>query len=112
MEASQQESTQELNGFSTRGPCLSLGSSLYKLKARVIGLTKKMKKIGDDDPRRVTHSFKVGLALTLVSIFYYVTPLFVGFGVSAMWAILTVVVVMEYTVGMHANNVLPFDQFV
>ncbi|KAF8647628.1 hypothetical protein HU200_065263 [Digitaria exilis] len=59
----------------------------------------KVGRIARDDPRRVAHSFKVGLALTLVSVLYYVTPLFNGFGGSAMWAVLTVVIVMEFTVG-------------
>lgn len=70
-----------------------------KTRTMVVELSKKVKKIGEDDPRRIAHSFKVGLALTLVSVFYYVTPLFDGFGVSSMWAVLTVVVIMEYTVG-------------
>ncbi|KAF8749584.1 hypothetical protein HU200_012599 [Digitaria exilis] len=59
----------------------------------------KVGRIAREDPRRVAHSFKVGLALTLVSVLYYVTPLFNGFGGSAMWAVLTVVIVMEFTVG-------------
>ncbi|KAL6650636.1 hypothetical protein ACP70R_009561 [Stipagrostis hirtigluma subsp. patula] len=63
------------------------------------GFAGKVAKIARDDPRRVAHSLKVGLALTLVSVLYYVTPLFNGFGVSTLWAVLTVVVVMEYTVG-------------
>ena len=41
----------------------------------------------------------VGLALTLVSVFYYVTPLFNGWGDSTIWAVITVVFVMEFTVG-------------
>ncbi|KAJ0973344.1 hypothetical protein J5N97_021303 [Dioscorea zingiberensis] len=73
---------------------------LNKIHAKVTGMFSKLKKIAEDDPRRVSHSLKVGLALTLVSLVYYVTPLFNGFGSSsAMWAVLTVVVVMEYTVG-------------
>ncbi|PIM99223.1 hypothetical protein CDL12_28288 [Handroanthus impetiginosus] len=32
---------------------------------------KKMKEIGEDDPRRIVHSINVGLALTLVSLLYY-----------------------------------------
>ncbi|XP_010912068.2 aluminum-activated malate transporter 1-like [Elaeis guineensis] len=67
--------------------------------AKVVGLAKKVKKIGEDDPRRVVHSFKVGLALSLVSLYYYISPLFNSFGTSAIWAVLTVVVVMEYTAG-------------
>uniref|UniRef100_A0A0D9W4T8 Uncharacterized protein n=1 Tax=Leersia perrieri TaxID=77586 RepID=A0A0D9W4T8_9ORYZ len=65
----------------------------------VIGFAGRLARIAADDPRRVVHSLKVGLALTLVSVLYYVTPLFKGFGVSTLWAVLTVVVVMEYTVG-------------
>ncbi|KAF8397977.1 hypothetical protein HHK36_016903 [Tetracentron sinense] len=70
-----------------------------KLKANVIEVFKKTKKLRQDDPRRVTHSLKVGLALTLVSLFYYFRPLYDGFRVSAIWAILTVVIVFEFTVG-------------
>lgn len=76
-----------------------------KLKDKVMGTMKKMKKIGQDDPRRVLHSIKVGLALTLVSLFYYFRPLYDGFGQAGMWAILTVVVVFEFTVGKyHISN--------
>ncbi|KAI0496026.1 hypothetical protein KFK09_022333 [Dendrobium nobile] len=74
---------------------LLISDSMQKLKE----LAQKIRKIGKDDPRRVLHSLKVGLALTLVSIFYYVNPLFHAIGTSIMWAVLTVVVVMEYTVG-------------
>lgn len=74
-------------------------SLVDSLSTRVVEFFRKVKKTGEDDPRRIGHSFKVGLALTMVSVFYYVTPLFDGFGVSTMWAVLTVVVVMEYTVG-------------
>jgi len=56
-------------------------------------------KVGKEDPRRVVHSLKVGLALTLVSLLYLIKPLFEGIGQNAMSAVLTVVVVMEFTVG-------------
>ncbi|XP_022766051.1 aluminum-activated malate transporter 8-like [Durio zibethinus] len=69
------------------------------LKVRVISISKSIKKLGQDDPRRLTHSMKVGLALTLVSLLYYARPLYDGFGVSGMWAVLTVVVLFEFTVG-------------
>ncbi|KAK6289991.1 hypothetical protein POUND7_001532 [Theobroma cacao] len=69
------------------------------LKAKVISIAKSIMKLGQDDPRRLIHSLKVGLALTLVSLLYYARPLYDGFGVSGMWAVLTVVVVFEFTVG-------------
>ncbi|KAL7137248.1 hypothetical protein ABFS83_10G080000 [Erythranthe nasuta] len=69
------------------------------IKSKVMGTMNNTKKIGEDDPRRIVHSFKVGLALTLASLFYYLRPLYDGFGQAGMWAILTVVVVFEFTVG-------------
>lgn len=62
-------------------------------------VAKSVKKIGGDDPRRIVHSFKVALALTIVSLFYYFNPLYDSFGIAGMWAILTVIFVFEYTVG-------------
>ncbi|GLJ39485.1 hypothetical protein SUGI_0806610 [Cryptomeria japonica] len=56
-------------------------------------------KLGKDDPRRVIHAMKVGLALSLVSLFYLMEPLFNGVGDNAIWAIMTVVVVFEFTAG-------------
>ncbi|KAF8395469.1 hypothetical protein HHK36_019415 [Tetracentron sinense] len=70
-----------------------------KFKAKVAEVAKKTKKLGQDDPRRIIHSLKVGLAFTFVSLLYFFRPLYDGFGVSAMWAVLTVVYVFEFTVG-------------
>ncbi|CAL5431965.1 unnamed protein product [Camellia sinensis] len=70
-----------------------------RIKSKALDLAKKIQKVGQDDPRRITHSLKVGLAITLVSLFYYVRPLYNGFGSSSMWAVFTVVVVFEFSVG-------------
>ncbi|WJX94919.1 Aluminum-activated malate transporter 12, variant 2 [Trifolium repens] len=57
-------------------------------------------KVGCDDPRRVIHAFKVGLSLTLVSLLYLLEPIFKGIGRNnAIWAVMTVVVVFEFTAG-------------
>ncbi|KAI4327261.1 hypothetical protein L6164_019744 [Bauhinia variegata] len=58
-----------------------------------------MWKVGREDPRRVIHGFKVGLSLTLVSLLYLLEPLFEGIGQNAIWAVMTVVVVLEFTAG-------------
>ncbi|KAH9293622.1 hypothetical protein KI387_041175 [Taxus chinensis] len=58
----------------------------------------KMFELGRDDPRRVIHAIKVGLALSVVSLFYLMEPLFDGVGDNAIWAIMTVVV-FEFTAG-------------
>ncbi|KAK6128424.1 hypothetical protein DH2020_037836 [Rehmannia glutinosa] len=65
----------------------------------VSGAAKEAKKLGEEDPRRIVHSLKVGLAITVVSLLYYFDFLYEGFGVSAMWAVITVVVVFEFSVG-------------
>lgn len=57
-------------------------------------------KVGREDPRRVIHAFKVGLSLTLVSLLYLLEPLFKGIGQNAIWAVMTVVVVLEFTAGL------------
>lgn len=75
-----------------------------KIRKKITEKAREAKKLGKDDPRRIIHSFKVGLAITLVSLFYYFRPLYEGFGVSAMWAVLTVVVVFEFSVGKLTIN--------
>lgn len=73
----------------------------------------KILKLGKDDPRRVTHSIKVGISLTLVSLLYLLEPLFNGngaikeIGENVLWAVMTVVVVLEFTAGkliLHADH--------
>jgi hypothetical protein len=66
---------------------------------RVAKFMRKAWRIGADDPAKVVHCLKVGLALSLVSIFYYMRPLYDGVGGNAMWAIMTVVLVFESNVG-------------
>ncbi|KAK9939170.1 hypothetical protein M0R45_015877 [Rubus argutus] len=72
---------------------------LKRLWGKIVTFGLKLKKLGQDDPRRIVHSLKVALALTLVSVLFYFQPLYEGFGLAAMWAILTVVVVFEFSVG-------------
>nr|GMD47815.1 aluminum-activated malate transporter 8-like [Ipomoea batatas] len=74
-------------------------SVLGKMKDKVVEIAKNVEKIGRDDPRKIVHSAKVGVALTLNSLFYYYDPLYEGFGQSGIWALLTVVFVFEFTVG-------------
>ncbi|XP_024986710.1 aluminum-activated malate transporter 12-like [Cynara cardunculus var. scolymus] len=60
---------------------------------------RKIWKLGRDDPRRAIHSIKVGVSLTLVSLLYLLNPLFKGVGENVIWAVMTVVVVLEFTAG-------------
>ncbi|KAJ9554765.1 hypothetical protein OSB04_009379 [Centaurea solstitialis] len=76
-----------------------LKPSFSKIKHAMVEFGMRIKKIGEDDPRRIAHSFKVASAITLVSMVYYLQPVYNGMGDAGMWAILTVVVVFEYTAG-------------
>lgn len=90
---------QENTGF-TKNTWNLVNGLIKKLVNSVTNAAKEAKKLAEDDPRRVVHSFKVGLAISLVSLFYYFDdPIYDGFGVSAMWAVITVVVVFEFSVG-------------
>jgi hypothetical protein len=84
-------------GFFTQGRSW-LKALPVKFKANMVGMARNIKKLGQEDPRRVVHSLKVGLALTLVSTLYYLS-LSKTFGVDAIWAVMTVVLVFEFSVG-------------
>ncbi|KAI4319544.1 hypothetical protein MLD38_033130 [Melastoma candidum] len=80
--------------FATR-----IKSSVMETGYGIVRLGKSLRMLGEEDPRRIIHSFKFGLALTLVSLLYYVRPLWDEFGVSGMWAIITVIVDFDFSVG-------------
>ncbi|KAL3499070.1 hypothetical protein ACH5RR_041802 [Cinchona calisaya] len=60
-----------------------------------------------DDPRKVIHYVNVGITLSVVSLFYYMRPLYDGVGGTAVRAVMTVVVVFEYTFGRCNNIKMP-----
>ncbi|KAF8379978.1 hypothetical protein HHK36_027445 [Tetracentron sinense] len=85
----------------------------FRLQGLILGLVMKIWRflekawdLGVDEPRKIIHCLKVGMALTVVSLFYYMRPLYEGVGGNAMWAVLTVVVVFEYTVGATLSKSL------
>ncbi|XP_010269981.1 PREDICTED: aluminum-activated malate transporter 12-like [Nelumbo nucifera] len=78
---------------------LEIEIALTKMRRSLGLLWRKIWRVGREDPRRVIHSLKVGLALTLVSFLYLMEPLFKGVGQNAIWAVMTVVVVLEFTAG-------------
>ncbi|XP_030548006.1 aluminum-activated malate transporter 10-like [Rhodamnia argentea] len=81
-------------------PRLALkGFLVVGLMARVLNFLEKAWALGVSEPKKVIHGMKVGIALSLVSLFYYMRPLYDGVGGNAMWAVMTVVVVFEYNVG-------------
>ncbi|KAI3710514.1 hypothetical protein L2E82_40297 [Cichorium intybus] len=81
--------------------CLGKKSRAFieKMKKFVSSGCSKIWKVGRDDPRRAIHALKVGFSLTVVSLLYLMEPLFKGVGQNAIWAVMTVVVVLEFTAG-------------
>ena len=64
------------------------------------------KRCSQGSMRKVGHSGKVGIALVLFSLLYLLDPLFTEVGENAMWAIMTVVVVFEFSAGLPIINPL------
>jgi hypothetical protein len=79
----------------------TLGTLFNKSWGNLVKVTNMVKEIGQDDPRRVIHSFKVGLALVLIYILHHFRPSFYGFRENIIWAVLTVVLVFEFSVGKY-----------
>lgn len=59
---------------------------------------------GQYDSIKLIHSIKVGISLVLVSLLYLLKPLYDQVGENAMWAIMTVVVVFEFFVGLSPSQ--------
>lgn len=78
---------------------LGLKGLIAGMVSKVSNFLRKAWDLACNDPRKVIHCLKVGMALTAVSLFYYMRPLYEGVGGNAMWAVMTVVVVFENTVG-------------
>ncbi|XXG42993.1 hypothetical protein AAC387_Pa01g3131 [Persea americana] len=72
---------------------------LERMKKWTVRMHQMVWKVGKDDPRRVVHSIKVGLSLTLLSLIYLLEPLFQGIGQNAIWAVLFVILIFEFTAG-------------
>ncbi|CAM8974526.1 unnamed protein product [Rhodiola kirilowii] len=83
---------------------LGLNSLVLGFVFRVRNVFENAWNIGVAEPQKVMHCLKVGLALTFVSLFYYMRPLYDGVGGNAIWAVMTIVVVFEYTVGATLNK--------
>ncbi|KAL6128530.1 hypothetical protein ACLB2K_071885 [Fragaria x ananassa] len=79
--------------------CLQLKSVVGGLILKVWRFLVEAWNLGAAEPKKVIHAMKVGLALTIVSLCYYLRSTYEGVGGNAMRAVMTVVVVFESSVG-------------
>ena len=77
--------------------------AIEKVKQGVKGCWEMVVKIGGEDPRKIVHALKVGVAMAAVSLIYYFDLFHDGYstgsGLYAMWAVNTVAVVFEFSIG-------------
>ena len=67
---------------------------------KVYRVARKIKKVGQDDPRRIVHGLKVGLAITLASLLlFYTKPFKLVDQQNGIWAIMTIVLIFEFSAG-------------
>lgn len=88
-------------GNSKRGCCSFRGFSdgIVELWKNVKRVTVSALEMGRSDPRKIIFSAKMGVALILISLLIFLKQPFQDVGRYSVWAILTVVVVFEFSIG-------------
>jgi len=84
------------------GKCFSFRTLSEKLANGYNGFQEfvlKAFQMGKSDPRKVVFSAKMGLALVVVSLLIFLKEPFEYVGRYSVWALLTVVVVFEFSIG-------------
>ena len=80
---------------------IQLQGQIWRCLLKIGRFFEKARDIATSEPTKAIHGVKVGVALSLVSLFYYMKPLYDGVGGNAMQAVMTVVVAFEYSVGTY-----------
>ena len=78
-------------------------SKMLKFKKMMKLVAEKAWEMGRSDPRKIIFAAKMGLALALISLLIFLKEPF-DFSRHSVWAILTVVVVFEFSIGMSFIN--------
>ncbi|KAF1898323.1 hypothetical protein Lal_00033090 [Lupinus albus] len=73
--------------------------SIVKVQMKKENNNKILPRDKHNETRNIIHSIKVGVSLVLVSLMYLLNPLFHQVGENAMWAVMTVIVIFEFSAG-------------
>ncbi|XP_050371905.1 aluminum-activated malate transporter 9-like [Argentina anserina] len=81
--------------------CSFLGQKVVKFWEDVLEFAPKALEMGRSDPRKVIFGMKMGLALSIVSLLIFLKKSFhdIDIGQYSIWAILTVIVMFEFSIG-------------
>lgn len=82
----------------------SIRERFYELCSSIRDAAIKAYQMGHSDPRKVVFAAKMGLALSLVSVLIFFKEPLSYIGQYSIWAILTVVVVFEFSIGATLNK--------
>ncbi|GAB2227555.1 hypothetical protein Droror1_Dr00009378 [Drosera rotundifolia] len=82
----------------------SIQDGAERLWMKIKGTAMKEYRLGRSDPRKVVFAAKMGLALSLISLLILWKGSINFIGDNAIWAIMTVVVVFEFSIGATFNK--------
>lgn len=89
-----------------RGCLRRLGDRIAGMWGKAWQLVVKGWNFGRSDPRKVIFGAKMGLALTLTSFIIFLKEPSIDLTKHSVWAILTVVVVFEFSIGMQNDRLM------
>ena len=91
----------------SKSTCLTLlGEKMKKSLNELQDFAEKALEMGRSDPRKIIFAVKMGMALSIVSLLIFWKAI-EDISQYSIWAILTVIVMFEYTIGILIDQKLP-----
>ncbi|KAL0463623.1 UNVERIFIED_CONTAM: Aluminum-activated malate transporter 9 [Sesamum latifolium] len=86
--------------YEETGRCMCFRSAIcYNFTQYFKDFSRRALEMGRNDPRKIMHAIKMGLALSLVSLLIFWKEPFSDAAQYSIWAILTVIVMFEFSIG-------------